>query len=77
MIIKYKLGDLAKDMSLPNKDVIAVLEPLEGQARKHTTVLTEDELDFFFNAITLQRQAKDLNAYFANDVLPEEKPKEE
>ncbi|MBQ2085820.1 MAG: translation initiation factor IF-2 N-terminal domain-containing protein, partial [Oscillospiraceae bacterium] len=64
-------------MSLPNKDVIAVLEPLEGQARKHTTVLTEDELDFFFNAITLQRQAKDLNAYFANDVLPEEKPKEE
>ncbi|MBQ4000183.1 MAG: translation initiation factor IF-2, partial [Oscillospiraceae bacterium] len=47
------------------------------QARKHTTVLTEDELDFFFNAITLQRQAKDLNAYFANDVLPEEKPKEE
>ncbi|MBR5979179.1 MAG: translation initiation factor IF-2 [Oscillospiraceae bacterium] len=76
MIIKYKLGDLAKDMSLPNKDVIAVLEPLEGQARKHTTVLSEDELDFFFNAITLQRQAKDLNAYFANDVLPEDKPKE-
>ena len=76
MIIKYKLGDLAKDMNLPNKDVITVLEPLEGQARKHTTVLTEDELDFFFNAITQQRQAKDLNAYFANDVLPEDKPKE-
>ena len=45
MIIKYKLGDLAKDMNLPNKDVITVLEPLEGQARKHTTVLSEDELD--------------------------------
>ena len=77
MIIKYKLGDLAKDMNLPNKDVIMVLEPLEGQARKHTTVLSEDELDFFFNAITQQRQAKDLSAYFANDVLPEDKPKEE
>lgn len=76
MIIKYKLGDLAKDMGLQNKDVISLLEPLEGQPRKHTTVLTEDELDFFFNAITLQRQAKDLNAYFANDVLPEDKPKE-
>ena len=77
MIIKYKLGDLAKDMNLPNKDVITVLEPLEGQARKHTTVLSEEELDFFFNAITQQRQAKDLSAYFANDVLPEDKPKEE
>ena len=77
MIIKYKLGDLAKDMALPNKDVIQVLEPLEGQARKHTTVLSEDELDFFFNAITLQRQVPNLDAYFANDVLPENKPKEE
>ena len=47
MIIKYKLGDLAKDMALQNKDVITVLEPLEGQARKHTTVLSEDELDFW------------------------------
>ena len=77
MIIKYKLGDLAKDMALQNKDVITVLEPLEGQARKHTTVLSEDELDFFFNAITLQRQVPNLDAYFANDVLPENKPKEE
>ena len=77
MIIKYKLGDLAKDMALQNKDVISVLEPLEGQARKHTTVLSEDELDYFFNAITLQRQAPSLDAYFANDVLPENKPKEE
>ncbi len=73
MIIKYKLGDLAKDTGLQNKEVAALLEKHSPAERKHTTVLSEDELDFFFNAITQERPAKTLAPYFGNSTLPEEK----
>ena len=45
MLIKYKLGDLAKDLGLSNKDVIAAMGSF-GADKKHTTVLTEEELNF-------------------------------
>ena len=51
MIIKYKLGDLAKDFGISNKEAIAALGVL-GAEKKHTSVLTEDELNFFFDEIT-------------------------
>ena len=64
MIIKYKLGDLAKDTGLQNKDVNAVLEPLGGGEKKHTTALTEQELDYFFNAYTEKNQIASISGYF-------------
>ena len=50
-VIKYKLGDLAKDFGLSNKDVIAALGDY-GADKKHTTVLKEEELNYFFDEIT-------------------------
>ncbi len=76
MIIKYKLGDLAKDTGLQNKEVSALLEKFSPADRKHTTVLSEAELDFFFNALTQERQVKSLAPYFGNSTLPEEKKEE-
>ena len=63
MIIKYKLGDVAKDLSLANKDVIGALGSY-GTDKKHTTVLSESELDFLFDNLTRQHSAADFNAYF-------------
>jgi len=73
MIIKYKVSDLAKDTGMSNKDVLAVLSTLDGD-KKHASQLTEEELDFFFNSVTLNNQVKSLDAYFS---MPEEPKKEE
>ena len=44
--IKYKLGDLAKDLGAASKDIIEMLSALErGEAKKHTTPLAENELN--------------------------------
>ena len=74
MIIKYKVSDLAKDTGMSNKDVLTVLSALEGADRKHASQLSEEELDFFFNSVTLSKQVKNLDAYFR---MPEEPKKEE
>jgi len=72
MIIKYKLGELAKDTGLQNKDVATLLAPLGGEERKHTSVLSESELDYFFNAVTLKHQVKSLDAYFVESDIPQQ-----
>ena len=69
MIIKYKVSDLAKDTGMSNKDVLAVLSALGGEDRKHASQLSEGELDFFFNSVTLKNQVGSLEAYFK---VPEE-----
>ncbi len=76
MIIKYKLGDLAKDLGLSNKDVITALGA-KGADKKHTTVLTEEELDLAFDALTKTHSAPNFDAYFvdAKKAAPEEPPK--
>ncbi len=73
MIIKYKLGDLAKDFGLTNKDVIAALGS-HGKDKKHTTVLTEQELDFVFDALTQQYSVPSLEHYFVESRPAQVKP---
>ncbi len=72
MIIKHKLGDVAKDLALANKDVVSALGPY-GKDKKHTTVLSEEELDFLFNNLTRQHSASDFSQYFV-DSAPAPKP---
>ena len=50
MLIKYKLGDVAKDFGKQNKELIGILgQYFEGE-KKHSTNLTEEELknSFYF-----------------------------
>ena len=67
MLIKYKLGDLAKDLGLSNKQLIETMGKV-GADKKHTSVLTEQELNYAFSAVTAAHQSADLKAYY-----PEEK----
>ncbi len=71
MIIKYRLGELAKDFGLTNKDVVTMLED-HGADKKHTTVLSENELNYFFDAITKEHEVESFDAYF--DSAPKEAP---
>ena len=76
MIITYKLSELAKDMEMTNKEVVSLLEPFGGVERKYTTNLSEEELDYFFNAVTAQNQVKSLDSYIPKEAQEpvEEKP---
>lgn len=48
MMIKYRVHEVAKDLGLPNKEVIDTLQKYTGETKKHMTALTENELDVVF-----------------------------
>ena len=45
MIIKYRVREVAKDLDIPNKDVIDILAKYFPEPKKYMTALTEEELD--------------------------------
>lgn len=65
MMIKYRVHEVAKDLNVPNKDVIDILEKYTGETKKHMTALTEGELDIVFEGFTQEKAMKDLNGYYA------------
>ena len=65
MMIKYRLREVAKDLDIPNKDVIDILAKYFPEPKKYMTVLTEEELDVVFETFTQQRSLKSLDEYFA------------
>lgn len=65
MMIKYRVHEVAKDLNVPNKDVIDVLQKYTGETKKHMTALTESELDLVFEAFTQKTSMKSLDSYYA------------
>jgi len=52
-VVKYKLGELAKDLAVSSKEIIALLQDAYGgEAKKTQTSLTENELDYVFEHYT-------------------------
>ena len=45
MMIKYRVREVAKDLDIPNKDVIDILAKYFPEPKKYMTALTEEELD--------------------------------
>ena len=61
MMIKYRVHEVAKDLNVPNKDVLNLLNAnFEGQ-KKHMTALNEDELDLVFEDFTQKHAVKDFD----------------
>ncbi|MFU0832073.1 MAG: Translation initiation factor IF-2 [Oscillospiraceae bacterium] len=65
MMIKYRVHEVAKDLNVPNKDVINALQKYTGETKKHMTALNEDELDIVFETFTQKHNTDSLDAYFA------------
>ena len=65
MNIKYKLGEVAKDLNKPNKEVIELLSKYTGEPRKSVSVLSEDELNYVFEYYTQKNQLQNINDYFS------------
>ena len=79
MMIKYKVGDVAKDFGVQSKEIIAVLAEHNIPGKKSATALEEKELDVIFEYYTQKHNSDNLEAYFAtaNQRKKEEPKKEE
>ena len=77
-LIKYRVHDVAKDLDVPNKEVLDILSKYVKEPKKHMTALEENELDIVFDRFTQDHAAQNFDAYFAtrNAAKTEEKPAE-
>lgn len=73
MMIKYRVHEVAKDLNVPNKEVLDVLQKYCEDTKKHMTALTEEELDLVFESFTQSHSLPSLDAYFADNQEEEEK----
>ncbi len=65
MMIKYKVKEVATDLNVSTKDVIAVLEQYCNVTKKTMTSLDENELNIVFDYFTQKNSVENFNAYFA------------
>ena len=72
MMIKYRVHEVAKDLNVPNKEVLDILAKYVKEPKKHMTALEENELDIVFDKFTQDHAVKDFDAYFATRNQPKE-----
>ena len=79
IMIKYKVKEVATDLGITTKDVIAVLKQYCGSDKKAMTALTEDELNVIFDYYTQKNAVADFSAYFAvrDNAIEKQKQEEE
>lgn len=65
MMIKYRVREIAKDLEVPNKDVIDILAKHYPEQKKYMTALTEEELDLVFDEFTQKNNVENFDTYFA------------
>ena len=67
MMEKYRVHEVAKDLEVPSKDVIELLDRKFPQTpKKHMTALTDEELDTVFETYTQKNQVENFDEYFAS-----------
>ncbi len=73
MMMKYRVHEVAKDLNVPNKFVIDLLQKYCNETKKHMTALTEEELDLVLESFTQSHKLENLDGYFA-DNQPDAEP---
>ena len=74
MMMKYRVREVAKDLDIPNKEVLDILAKYFPEPKKYMTALEENELDVVFEAFTQQRNMESLDTYFAQREKPKAAP---
>lgn len=81
MMMKYRVHEVAKDLNVPSKEIVDLLQKHFGEVKKHMTALNEEELDVIFEHYTQARQVENFNQYFAQkaekDSGPDKQPVQE
>ncbi len=76
MVIKYRLHDVAKDLNVPNKEIMDLLEKYFHETKKHMTALTDEELNVIFEHYTRKHEVPSFEQYFATKNQPKNEPAE-
>ena len=75
-LVKYRLREVAQDFGVTPKEVSQILEKYAEKPKSNTQVLTGEELNLVFEAITQKNQIKSLEQVFAVKPAPKaEAPK--
>jgi len=72
MMIKYRINEVAKDLNVPNKDIVNLIAEKFGVTKKPMTALEEDELNVIFDTFTTEHQVENFDEYFAHRRAAEE-----
>ena len=64
-LVKYRLREVAQDFGVTPKEVSQILEKYAEKPKSNTQVLTGEELNLVFEAITQKNQIKSLEQVFA------------
>ena len=74
---KHKINEVSKDFALESKKIIAIVGEISEEPKKSVSVLTEAELNYIFDKLTIDNSVKDFNEYFktAKPVEKQAEPK--
>ena len=64
LVMKYRLGEVAKDFGVANKEISAIMAEYFVPAKNHMQVLSDEELDVIFEYMTQHNQVESLEEIF-------------
>ena len=64
LVMKYRLGEVAKDFGVANKEISAIMAEYFVPAKNHMQVLADEELDVIFEYMTQHNQVESLEEIF-------------
>lgn len=65
---KYRVHEVAKNLGIPGKEIIALIKEKLGVEKKHLTSLNEQELSLVFEYYTQQNQVNSFDEYYGEKV---------
>ena len=70
---KIKISDLAKDLNMSAKDLVAFIEKATGMEKKTAGSVEENEFSIIMDKLTAKNSVKSFNEYFAMGAEVHEK----
>ena len=76
-LVKYRLKELAADFEVAPKVIVEIISKYFEKPKSNTQVLTDEELNYVFEYITLTNQIQSLEQVFAVQPKPKAEPVKE
>ena len=70
---KIKISDLAKDLNMSSKELVAFIEKCTGSEKKTAGSIEENEFNIIMDKLTAKNAVKSFDAYFATGAEAQEK----
>ena len=75
MIKQHRIHELAKDMGLPSKDLMEIMEGKADLTKKHMSALDDEQLSYLFEKLTERNQLPNLDSYLEKKPVAKEAAK--